>query len=69
MLPAKEFRRYATECRQMARRTPDLDGKATWNQLADRWDRCAALERQRAASVGHAAKHRYKHRPVYRQAS
>ena len=70
MLSAKEFRGYASECRQMARNTRDLESKATWYQLAERWSRCAALEERRAASIGHAAKHRRKdNRRVYRQAS
>lgn len=34
--PAEEFRRYANQCRRMARDTPNRESKATWNRLADR---------------------------------
>jgi hypothetical protein len=56
MLPVKEFRKYAGECRQVARNTRDRLSKAAWNQLAERWDRCAALEEERAVSVDQSAK-------------
>ena len=36
------FRRHADDCRSMARFTRDPESRATWNQLAERWLRCAA---------------------------
>jgi hypothetical protein len=47
--PAEEFRRHAGECRRMACDTPDLESKAAWDRLADRWVRCAELEEARRA--------------------
>jgi hypothetical protein len=47
MVLAQEFRRHAGECRQVARDAPDPESKATWNELAERWDRCAELEEAR----------------------
>jgi len=41
MDPAKEFRRNADECRRMARTTTSREDRDTWNQLAERWLRCA----------------------------
>jgi hypothetical protein len=49
MVLAQEFRRYAGECRQVARDAPDPESKATWDELAERWDRCAALEEARGS--------------------
>ena len=65
--PAEEFRRHALQCRRMARDTHDLESKATWNRLADRWVRCAELE-EGHAPAREAAKYR-KERPIYRHAS
>ena len=69
MVTAKDFRRHASECRQMARSTRDLEDRANWNRLAERWDRCAALEEGRAAPAHHADKYRREQRPMYRHAS
>ena len=69
MVPAAEFRRHAGECRQMARGTRDLKSKATWTGLADRWDRCAALEEGRTSPARHAAKHRREPKPLFGRAS
>jgi hypothetical protein len=49
MNPAEEFRRHAGECRRMALDTRDLESKASWDRLADRWVRCAELEEARPA--------------------
>jgi hypothetical protein len=35
------FRRHADDCRSMARMASDPESRATWNQLAERWLRCA----------------------------
>jgi hypothetical protein len=70
MVLAQEFRRHAGECRQAARHTDDLESKATWNELAKRWDRCAELEearRPRDRIDGHQP--RRDRRSVFRQAS
>jgi hypothetical protein len=51
MDPAKEFRRNADECRRMSRTTVNPEDRATWNQLAERWLRCADyVERETKAA-------------------
>jgi len=68
--PAEEFRRHALECRNMARGTPDLESKASWNRLADRWTRCAELEEARPAPQRRVPRYRKpEDRPIYRHAS
>jgi hypothetical protein len=67
--PADEFRRYASQCRRMARDTPDLESKATWNRLADRWGRCAELEEGRPPPQRRAPRYRHDERRIYRDAS
>jgi hypothetical protein len=52
MVLAQEFRRHAGECREVARDAPDPENEATWNELAERWDRCAALEEARGSPSG-----------------
>jgi hypothetical protein len=43
MNPSDEFRRFAGECRAMARLTRSAESKATWDRLAVRWVRLAEL--------------------------
>ena len=44
------FLKYAAECEEMARFTRELESKATWQRMADRWRRCAdVLAREDAA--------------------
>jgi hypothetical protein len=57
MTLAQEFRRFAGECREFARTAPNRESKATWNDLAERWDRCAVLEETRGAPT-HVDGHR-----------
>ena len=42
-----EFKNHEAECRRMASVTNDPKTKATWNEMADRWQRAA--ENQRVA--------------------
>jgi hypothetical protein len=51
---ADAFLRFAAECEQMARRTSDREGKYTWRQLAQRWQRCAELRQTGGLSQGTA---------------
>jgi hypothetical protein len=69
MVMVEEFRRHAGECRQMARGTRDLESKASWNGLAERWDRCAAFENGRVAPDRHVDRYRRAGKPMYDQAS
>jgi hypothetical protein len=41
MNPSEEFRKFAAECRVMAKFTRSPESKATWGHLATRWARCA----------------------------
>ena len=38
---SEKFRRFAAECRAMAKFTRSAESKATWDHLAARWVRCA----------------------------
>jgi hypothetical protein len=67
--PAEEFRRYAVQCRRMARDTPDMESRATWNRLADRWVKCAELEEARPAPERRVPRYRHDERQIYRHAS
>ena len=67
----EEFEAHANECRRMARSTRDLESKATWNRMAERWVRLA--ENHRAAqSAAEGRQPRPVHdrydRPIYRRA-
>jgi hypothetical protein len=43
----ERFLNHAGECRRMARFTRDLESKAVWNRMADRWLMLATKERAR----------------------
>jgi hypothetical protein len=43
MIPSEEFRRFAGECRTMAKFARSPESKASWGRLAERWVRCAEL--------------------------
>src|SRR5215510_8286346 len=55
MDPVAEFRRHADECRRMARGTANLEDKASWNQMAERWLACANQFETRAKAMQTAA--------------
>lgn len=44
------FRQHADDCRSMARIASDAESRATWNEMAERWLRCA----QNAQGTAHA---------------
>jgi hypothetical protein len=65
MHPPEEFMKRAVECERMAQFTRDPQSKATWKQMAERWNRCAKLAARDslAATAGSAAnRHR---KPVH----
>ena len=43
MLTSDRFLRFAAECEVMAKFTDSRESKIAWNQIAERWQRCAAL--------------------------
>jgi hypothetical protein len=57
MNPSEEFRRHAAECGQMANFLHDKNNRAAWNNIADRYLRCAQWY-----DSTHAAAQRVKHR-------
>jgi hypothetical protein len=62
----REFEAHAQECRRMARATRDLDSRATWNRMADRWVRLADSHKATASRTVQT-RHRSE-RPIYRRA-
>jgi hypothetical protein len=52
MNASEEFRRFAGECRAMAKFTRSPESKATWHRLAARWVRLAELNEK---SISNAA--------------
>jgi len=47
----EKFQVHADECRRMARFTRDLETKAVWNRMADRWLVLAANEKARTRQL------------------
>jgi len=43
MHAADRFLKFATECHVMAKSSPTRENKRVWNDLAQRWRRCAKL--------------------------
>jgi hypothetical protein len=54
----EEFQRHAAECQEMAKSTRDPASRATWNEMADRWLRCAQSASAHPISKPFAGKHR-----------
>src|SRR3954466_4975367 len=51
---AKEFRNHATICESMARSTREVESRAAWVRMAERWILCANLaeEQDRRIQAG-----------------
>jgi hypothetical protein len=47
MSPSEKFRKFAGECRAMAKFARSPESKATWDGLAERWVQCAELNELR----------------------
>ncbi|HEV3185747.1 MAG TPA: hypothetical protein VGZ49_12745 [Xanthobacteraceae bacterium] len=47
----EKFLHHAGECRRMARFTRDLETRAVWNRMADRWLTLAANEKARSREL------------------
>jgi hypothetical protein len=56
----QEFLKHATQCEEMARFTRDLESKATWRRMAERWHRCAEMVAREDAAREERAKQRRK---------
>jgi hypothetical protein len=66
----EEFEAHASECRRMARATRDLESRATWNRMAERWVRLAENHRaaHQSAADARPVRHDRYDRPIYRRA-
>jgi hypothetical protein len=51
MNPAEEFRKFAGECRTMAKIARSPESKAIWDHLAARWVRCAELNERHSSAA------------------
>ena len=54
----EKFQNHAEECRRMARFARDLQSKAVWNRMAERWTNLAASEKARSRQRGGIRPHR-----------
>jgi len=43
MITPDRFLRFAAECEVMAKFTDSQESRMAWTQIAERWQRCAAL--------------------------
>jgi hypothetical protein len=69
---AEEFRGYAEQCREMARTAKELESKAAWNALAERWVNCAREQeayRPRSVFPDRNRRSRANGRTAYQEAS
>ena len=60
MQPNEQFLRHAAECEEMARFTHDLESKATWRRMAERWRRCAEVFARQSSAARDQANQRQK---------
>jgi hypothetical protein len=51
MIPAEEFKKFASECLDRAKSSRSRDSKAAWDHMAARWARCAEISEQQAAAA------------------
>jgi hypothetical protein len=51
MIPADEFRKFASECLARAKSSRSRDSKAAWDHMAARWLRCAETSERQAAAA------------------
>ena len=58
----EEFLKHAAECERMAKFAPNPASKATWNEMAVRWEQCA----ERAKPQGSAARYSTTAKPYRR---
>jgi hypothetical protein len=65
MIPSEEFRKFADECRAMAKLTRSSDSKAAWDRLAARWVRCAELNELHSSAATRERMARQRRRPVH----
>ena len=64
----EKFQNHADEGRRMARFTHDLESKAVWNRMADRWLTLAANEKVRTLQLAETRHRRGHTTPRFRAA-
>jgi hypothetical protein len=62
---SEQFRKFAGECRAVAKLARSPDSKATWDRLATRWVRCAELNELHALAATHERMAKRRRRPVH----
>ena len=62
---SEQFRKFAGECRAMAKLARSPDSKATWDRLAARWVRCAELNELHSSAAKSERMARQRRRPVH----
>ena len=62
MNPSDKFRKFAAECREMAKFARSHGSKATWNHLAARWIQQAELVADRYSSAAKVDRMAKRHR-------
>jgi hypothetical protein len=58
MNPSEEFLKHAADCQRMAKFTRDPASRATWNRMAERWQRCADTFNRQSAAARPVPRHR-----------
>jgi hypothetical protein len=51
MTAPEKFRRYAVECQAMGKIAKSPESKATWDQLAARWNQCAEIAQRQPVTL------------------
>ncbi len=62
-MTSDDFLRHAAECEYMAKFSRDVKNKVVWRSMAERWVRCAELDKQHSAAIHNSPKAR-SHRRV-----
>lgn len=65
MTSSEKFRKFAAECKSMAKFTHDPNNREAWNQMAERWSRCADTFDAAAMHAREPAKRQYR-KPAHR---
>ena len=62
MNTSEKFLRFAAECKFMAQFTHNPKNKTVWNEMAERWLRCAELFERKNSSAQHYGSSKKRHR-------
>jgi hypothetical protein len=59
MFAPKVFLHRAAECESMAKFTRDPGSKAPWARMAERWHRCAEVEKRAISAATHRGSYQH----------